>query len=41
VLRQALGDLLAGAVVAVRRGEVARVAEESPENVARAFRWVY
>jgi glutamine synthetase len=41
LLREALGDVLADAVVAVRRGEQARVEGMSPEAVAEAYRWVY
>jgi len=41
VLREALGDVLADAVIAVRRAESARFADASPEQVAAALRWVY
>jgi glutamine synthetase len=41
LLRDALGDVLADAVVAVRRGEHARVQGMSPEAIAEAYRWVY
>jgi glutamine synthetase len=41
LLRDALGDVLADAVLAVRRGEQARVEGLSPEAVAEAYRWVY
>jgi glutamine synthetase len=41
VLREALGDVLADAVVAVRRAESARFAGVAPEQVAAALRWVY
>ncbi len=41
VLREALGDVLADAVVAVRRAESARFAGVDPEQVAAALRWVY
>jgi glutamine synthetase len=41
VLREALGDVLADAVVAVRRAESARFAGDGPEQVAAALRWVY
>jgi glutamine synthetase len=41
VLRAALGPVLADAVVAVRRGEAARVADLDPAGVAAAYRWVY
>jgi glutamine synthetase len=41
VLREAMGDVLADAVVAVRRGEAARLRDASPEEVADALRWVY
>jgi glutamine synthetase len=41
VLRDALGDVLADAVVAVRRAESARFDGMSPEQVAAALRWVY
>ncbi|WP_205752321.1 glutamine synthetase family protein [Cryptosporangium phraense] len=35
------GDLLADAIVAVRRGEEARMEGRSPDEVAEAYRWVY
>jgi glutamine synthetase len=41
LLRDALGDVLADAVVAVRRGEQARADDLSPEGIAEAYRWVY
>jgi glutamine synthetase len=41
LLRDALGAVLADAVLAVRRGEQARVDGLSPEDVAEAYRWVY
>jgi len=41
VLKAALGPVLHDAVVAVRRGEVARTAELAPDAVAAAYRWVY
>jgi glutamine synthetase len=41
VLRDALGDVLADAVVAVRRAESARFDGMAPEQVAAALRWVY
>ncbi len=41
VLRSALGDVLADAVAAVRRAEIARFADTSPDDVAAALRWVY
>jgi glutamine synthetase len=41
LLREALGPVLADAVVAVRRGEWARMSEAEPEDVAAAYRWVY
>jgi glutamine synthetase len=41
LLRETLGAVLADAVVAVRRGEQARVAHLTPEAVAEAYRWVY
>lgn len=40
-LRESLGPLLADAVVAVRRGEAARMAGADPDAVAAAYRWVY
>ena len=40
-LREALGLVLADAVVAVRRGEAARMAGADPDAVAAAYRWVY
>ena len=41
VLRDAFGPVLADAVIAVRRGEVARMANADPDTVAQAYRWVY
>jgi glutamine synthetase len=41
LLRETLGAVLADAVVAVRRGEQARVEHLTPEAVAEAYRWVY
>ncbi len=41
LLRETLGGVLADAVLAVRRGEQARVAHLTPEAVAEAYRWVY
>jgi glutamine synthetase len=41
LLRDALGGVLADAVLAVRRGEQAGVEGMSPEAVAEAYRWVY
>ncbi|HEY6796283.1 MAG TPA: glutamine synthetase family protein [Kineosporiaceae bacterium] len=35
------GEVLAGAIIAVRRAELARTAGWSPERVAEAYRWVY
>ena len=40
-LRAALGDMLADAVLAVRRAEADRVRDAAPEDVVSAFRWVY
>jgi glutamine synthetase len=40
-LRAALGDMLADAVLAVRRAEADRVRDLPPEDVVSAFRWVY
>ncbi|MBO0828043.1 MAG: glutamine synthetase [Streptosporangiales bacterium] len=40
-LREALGRPLADAVVAVRRGEIDRFADASPEDVVAALRWTY
>ena len=40
-LRAALGDMLADAVLAVRRAEADRVRDLSPEDVVSAFRWVF
>jgi glutamine synthetase len=39
--RSAFGDLVVDAVVAVRRGEAARVAGLDAAQVAAAYRWVY
>ena len=41
VLRAALGDTLADAVVAVRRAEQARFADADPDAIAAALRWVF
>jgi glutamine synthetase len=41
VLQQAYGEVLAGAIVAVRRGEVARAEGWSDAEVAAAYRWVF
>ena len=41
VLRAALGDTLADAVVAVRRAEQARFADADPDATAAALRWVF
>ncbi|MDN0200135.1 glutamine synthetase family protein [Streptomyces sp. S.PNR 29] len=40
-LRAALGPVLADAVIAVRRGELAAVAGMDDEQVAAAYRWAY
>ncbi|RZU54420.1 L-glutamine synthetase [Krasilnikovia cinnamomea] len=40
-LREALGDLLADAVLAVRRAEAQRLRGASDEEVAAALRWIY
>jgi glutamine synthetase len=40
-LRAALGDMLADAVLAVRRAEADRVRDLPPEDVVSAFRWVF
>ena len=41
VLREAMGDVLFNAFVAVRRGEVAAFADKTPEEVVEAHRWRY
>jgi glutamine synthetase len=41
VLREAMGDMLTGAVLAVRRAEAERLAGASAEEVVDALRWVY
>jgi glutamine synthetase len=41
LLRDALGPVLADAVVAVRRGESSRMAGLDPAQIAQAYRWVY
>ena len=41
LLRDAYGDALAEAIVAVRRGEVDRTAGLTPDQVAEAYRWVF
>ncbi|MEU7908515.1 glutamine synthetase family protein [Actinoplanes sp. NPDC049118] len=40
-LRDAMGDVLTGAVLAVRRAEAQRFREVPDEDVAAALRWVY
>jgi glutamine synthetase len=40
-LRAALGPVLADAVIAVREGEIAAVAELDDEQVAAVYRWKY
>jgi glutamine synthetase len=39
--RAIYGEVLAGAVTAVRRGEIARTEGWSPEEIAQAYRWVF
>jgi len=41
VLREALGDTLADAIVAVREAEIERFADVAAEDVAAALRWVF
>ncbi len=41
LLREALGEVLHGAVLAVRRAETEAAAGQSPEELAAAFRWRY
>jgi glutamine synthetase len=41
LLKDALGPVLFDAVVAVRRGEAARVTDLDPDGIAAAYRWVY
>jgi glutamine synthetase len=41
VLTRALGPVLSDAVVAVRRGEAARMAGSDPAHIAAAYRWAY
>jgi glutamine synthetase len=41
LMRETYGELLAGAISAVRRGEVTRTAQLTPEQVAQAYRWVF
>ena len=41
VLREALGDTLADAVIAVRRAEAARFRDAAPDAVVAALRWVF
>lgn len=41
VLREAMGDVLFNAFVAVRRGEVEAFADKTPEEVVEAHRWRY
>ena len=40
-LTAALGQELAGTIVDVRRAEIARLADSSPEEIAAAVRWKY
>ncbi|MEV5595693.1 glutamine synthetase family protein [Streptomyces sp. NPDC052496] len=41
VLRQAMGEVLHGAVIAVRRAEAAHFADSEPDEIAAATRWRY
>jgi glutamine synthetase len=41
VLREAMGDMLTDAVLAVRRAEAERLRGASPEEIVDALRWVY
>ncbi|WP_030442958.1 glutamine synthetase family protein [Actinoplanes subtropicus] len=41
MLREAMGDALFGAVVAVRRAEADRLRDQDPAGVVAALRWVY
>ena len=41
MLREAMGDLLFDAVVAVRRAEQARFLDVGPDEIAAATRWIY
>jgi glutamine synthetase len=41
VLREAFGEVLHGAVLAVRRAEAKRFADSTPEEIADATRWSY
>ncbi|MEN3310054.1 MAG: glutamine synthetase [Micromonosporaceae bacterium] len=41
VLAEALGEVLVDTVAAVRRGEIAKLAGASPEEIAAATRWRY
>jgi glutamine synthetase len=41
LLPETLGDVLADAVAAVRRGEQAGVEHLTPGGIAEAYRWVY
>src|SRR5262249_51628921 len=41
VLGKALGETLAGTIVDLRRAEVARFAEATPEEIVAAARWKY
>ena len=41
MLRDAYGDVIAGAVTAVRRGEIARVEGLADDQVAEAYRWIF
>lgn len=40
-LRSALGERLTGAIEVVRRGEIDRVADATPEEVVAAYRWIF
>jgi glutamine synthetase len=41
VLRSALGERLSDAIEVVRRGEIDRCADATPEEVVAAFRWIF
>jgi glutamine synthetase len=41
VMADTFGTVLGGAIVAVRNGEIARTAGWTPDQVARAYRWVF
>jgi len=41
MLREAMGDALFHAVIAVRRAEADRLRDQDPADIVAALRWVY